>query len=146
MGKQLISTSANPRIYHAECIEKGIRRCSRCGDVKSLDSFGIACDTGYYSAHCHTCEAEARKKYISRLKGKELSKFKNKKRLDNKKGIKELRKSHLADSLVVGLSNYLKRRDLKPDYRTIHKGITPEMIEAKKNLILLTRGLRQIKK
>ena len=143
MDKHLLTTSITPRKYYKECLEKGIKICSNCGETKELESFSNATAPNnkvYKNSHCKICVAKKRKNYVK--KNRATKSFKTSKREDAAKGRNNLRASYIVDNLVTSLLNYSKRRGYKFDYAGIHKCITPEMLVAKEASIKIQRLIK----
>jgi hypothetical protein len=144
---ELITTSKTPRAYLKECLEKKIRRCSKCKVVKKLNRFSLSLNKNnnrkFFSSHCYSCSADSRQEYVKKQLKTDKNKFLTTKKIDTVKGIHSLRKGYIRDTLATGFRQYLIRINLNtPEYSLIHDCITPDMEEAKKNLILLTRKLK----
>lgn len=143
-SKTLISTSDTPLIYYKECMDKGIKRCSSCLKIKTLDLFSFNIDSGYHSSHCRVCGAYKRKLYRLRELKDNPEQFITKKNEDKRKGIKNLRLDYVRDQLVIGFKTNLKRKGMEINYTDIGDAVTSELIEAKLNLIKLTRKLKTL--
>ena len=144
MEKELLTTSMTPRKYYKECLEKGIRRCSKCGDIKSLDEFGESKAPNnkvYRSSHCNICVSKRRQAYVKK-KGYTQS-FKKKKRDDSTQGRNNLRAAYVADNLTSSFCNFGKRHGYNISYPDVHKCITPEMLIAKEMSIRIQRLMKK---
>jgi hypothetical protein len=147
MEKQLLTTSATPRKYYKECLEKGIKRCAKCGTVKSLEEFGFSGGTRskYKHSHCRLCVASTRRQYTKKIKaGEKGDLFRKKHKKSQISGRVNLVAGYVADNLTTSFFNYSNRMGVKADYASIHKCITPEMLIAKEASIKIQRLIKKL--
>ena len=133
------------------------KTCTKCGELKDLEEF--VKDKKCKDGHTHCCEeCKANQKKIYRSKNKEkitkqrrLYRSKNKKKLSeqmklfrskNKKKLSGRNKVWHSENRINLGDSYVKRKILR-QYNIASQDMTPEMIEAKRQVILTHRRMKE---
>jgi hypothetical protein len=135
--------------YSKECIEKGVRRCTRCNTVKPLEDFYLFTrqvkKETYYSSACKICSRKNRKlgKLKEKIKYGEVAiKDKRKKNFDRNK--EALTNPYLKNTLSLTMTISMKRMGYNITYAEMNNCITDEMLVAKKALMQIKTIIKEL--
>ncbi len=121
------------------------KTCSKCGEVKPLSDFHRnKKEKDEYQCQCKACRRPYDKKYNKDNKEK-ISAYNKQYRENNKEKLLAHNKQHKREQGKILSTTYVKNI-LTGTFKIKQADITPEMIELKREQLLIKRALKQAKK